>query len=83
MALGRLDAIVFTAGIGEHAPRLRAAVCHRLEILGVELDDAANRAPAGGERRISTDARRVAVVVVPTPEELEIARQSAALVSKG
>jgi acetate kinase len=58
-------------------------VCHGLEILGVELDDEANLAPAGGERRISTDASRVAVLVVPTNEELEIARQSAALVSKG
>ncbi|MEP6648926.1 MAG: acetate kinase [Lapillicoccus sp.] len=81
VALGRLDALVFTAGIGEHAPRLRAAVCHGLEILGVELDDEANVAPGGGERRISSDTSRVAVLVVPTNEELEIARQAAALVT--
>jgi acetate kinase len=80
VALGRLDAVVFTAGIGEHAPRLRAAVCHGLGILGVELDDEANLAPGGGERRISTPSSAVAVLVVPTNEELEIARQAAALV---
>jgi acetate kinase len=81
VALGRLDALVFTAGIGEHAPRLRAAVCDRLGILGIELDKEANLAPGGGERRISTEASPVAVLVVPTNEELEIARQAAALVT--
>jgi acetate kinase len=58
-------------------------VCRGLGILGVELDDEANLAPGGGERRISTDASAVAVLVVPTNEELEIARQAAALVSGG
>ena len=62
--------------------RLRAAVCHGLGILGVELDDEANVASGGGERRISTDASAVAVLVVPTNEELEIA-QVAALVEDG
>ncbi|HEY6742891.1 MAG TPA: acetate kinase [Lapillicoccus sp.] len=81
IALGRLDALVFTAGIGEHAPRLRAAVCHGLGILGIELDDEANLAPGGDERRISTKASSVAVLVVPTNEELEIARQAAAVVT--
>jgi acetate kinase len=81
VALGGLDAVVFTAGIGEHAPRLRAAVCHGLGILGIELDDEANLAPGGGERRISTKASSVAVLVVPTNEELEIARQAAAVVT--
>jgi acetate kinase len=81
VALGRLDAVVFTAGIGEHASRLRAAVCHGLGILGVELDEEANLAPDGGERRISTPGSAVAVLVVPTNEELEIARQTAALVT--
>ena len=80
VALGHVDAIVFTAGIGEHSPRLRAAVCHGLDILGVELDDDANAATGGGERRISTGRSRVAVLVVPTNEELEIARQAAAVV---
>jgi acetate kinase len=80
VALGRLDAVVFTAGIGEHAPRLRAAVCQGLGILGIDLDEEANRAPGGGERRVSTEASSVAVLVVPTNEELEIARQAAAVV---
>ncbi|HWI32968.1 MAG TPA: acetate kinase, partial [Lapillicoccus sp.] len=81
VALGRLDALVFTAGIGEHAPRLRAAVCHGLGILGIDLDDEANVAPRGGERRVSTEASSVAVLVIPTNEELEIARQAAAVVT--
>ena len=81
VALGRLDAVVFTAGIGEHAPRLRAAVCHDLGILGVELDEEANLAAGGGERRISTEASAIAVLVIPTNEELEIATQAAALVA--
>jgi len=79
-ALGSLDALVFTAGVGEHSAELRAAVCAGLGILGVERDDAANHAAGGGERRISTDASRAAVLVVPTNEELEIARQAAAVV---
>ena len=81
VALGRLDAVVFTAGIGEHAPRLRAAVCHDLGILGVQLDEEANLAAGGGERRISTEASATAVLVIPTNEELEIATQAAALVA--
>ncbi len=80
VALGRLDAVVFTAGIGEHAPRLRAAVCHDLGILGVELDEEANLAAGSGERRISTESSATAVLVIPTNEELEIATQAAALV---
>jgi acetate kinase len=83
VALERVDALVFTAGIGEHSPRLRAAVCHGLGLLGVDLDDEANLAPGGGERRISADASRVPVLVVPTNEELEIARQAAAIVAVG
>ena len=81
VALGRLDAVVFTAGIGEHAPRLRAAVCHDLGILGVELDEEANLAAGSGERRISTEASTTSVLVIPTNEELEIATQAAALVA--
>jgi acetate kinase len=80
-ALGRLDALVFTAGIGEHAPRLRAAVGHGLGILGIEIDDEANLAPKSGDRRISSGNSHVAVLVVPTNEELEIARQAADLVT--
>jgi len=70
-ALGGLDAIVFTAGIGEHAAGLRARVCRDAEWIGVELDEAANTA---GGPRISTATSEVAVWVIPTNEELVIAR---------
>jgi len=76
-ALGGLDAIVFTAGIGEHAAPIRAAVCRDAAWLGVELDDAAN---ASGGPRISTAASRVSAWVVPTNEELMIARHTSRLV---
>jgi len=73
--LGGADAITFTAGIGEHDAGLRAAALSGLERLGVVLDEARNRAPADGPRRISADESRVEVLVVPTDEELAIARQ--------
>lgn len=79
--LGRADAIVFTAGIGENAAPVRAASLAGLEGLGIEVDAARNASPERGARRISTDASRVAVLVVPTDEELEIAAQAAALVA--
>jgi acetate kinase len=71
--LGGLDALVFTAGIGENSPEIRVRVCRDAEWLGVELDRAAN--DAGGPR-ISRAGSRVAVWVVPTNEELMIARQT-------
>jgi acetate kinase len=77
-ALGGLDAVVFTAGIGEHAAPVRAAVCRDSAWLGVELDAAAN---AAGGPRISTPASRVAVWVIPTDEELMIARHTRALLA--
>ena len=70
-ALGGLDALVFTAGIGENASPIRAKVCAPLAWLGVELDAHANE--GRGLRRISTEASRVAVWVVPTDEERMIA----------
>ena len=76
--LGRVDAVAFTAGIGEHSPQVRAAALEGLtELLGIELDAAANEAATSGEHRISTASSRVAVLVVPTEEELEIAREAA------
>jgi len=72
-ALGGLDAIVFTAGIGEHSRSLRARVCADAAWLGVALDPAAN--DANGPR-LSTAASRVAAWVVPTDEELMIARHT-------
>lgn len=70
-ALGGLDAIVFTAGIGEHSAPVRAAICRAAAWLGVELDEAANLA---GGQRISTPDSRCAAWVIATNEELTIAR---------
>jgi acetate kinase len=72
-ALGGVDAIVFTGGIGEHAPAIRERVCRDAAWLGVEPDAAAN---ARGGPRISASGSRVSVWVVPTDEELMIARHT-------
>jgi acetate kinase len=72
-ALGGLDTIVFTAGIGEHAPAIRERVCRDAAWLGIELDAAAN---ARGGPRISAAGSRVSAWVVPTNEELMIARHT-------
>lgn len=69
-ATGGIDAIVFTAGIGENAPAVRARVCERAAWLGIRLDPAANRA---GERRLSTDDSPISVWIIPTDEERMIA----------
>jgi acetate kinase len=75
-ALGGLDAFVFTAGIGENSARIRARVAEKLAWLGAELDPAAN---AAHEALISRPQSRVALCVVPTDEELMIARHTLAL----
>ncbi len=72
-AIDGVDAIAFTAGIGEHSASMRKRICDRLAFLGVALDEAANDAPSTEERRISSG--NVAVWVIPTNEELEIARR--------
>ncbi|NML46257.1 acetate/propionate family kinase [Ramlibacter sp. G-1-2-2] len=77
-ALGGLDALVFTAGIGEHAAPIRERVCRDAEWLGLRLDTGAN---AQGARRISAEGSRVAAYVVPTNEELMIARHTRALLA--
>ncbi len=78
--LGRLDAVTFTAGVGEHSAEVRAAALANLPILGIEVDPVRNTALGGGERVISPDGARVSVLVVPTDEELEIALQTLATV---
>jgi acetate kinase len=77
-ALGGLDAFVFTAGMGENSAPLRARIAERLRWLGAELDPVAN---AAGAMLISTPASRVALYVLPTDEELMIARHTLALVT--
>ncbi len=81
-ALGGADAIVFTAGVGENNAALRADVCARLDWLGIRLDSTLNESAVGPAepRRISAPDSRVAVLVVPTDEEAEIATQAWALV---
>ena len=75
-ALGGLDALVFTAGIGENSAELRARICARASWLGVELEPSANEA---GQPRISSPQSRVAVWVIPTNEELMIAQHTLGL----
>ena len=81
--LGGVDVLVFTAGIGENSIALRAAVTDGLEGLGIAVDRARNGARSNQARVISPDASPVVVAVVPTNEELAIARQTAELVGQG
>jgi acetate kinase len=76
-ALGGLDGVVFTAGVGENAAPVRAAICHACAWLGLELDEAANREH---KERISTPKSRVGGYVIKTDENLMIARHARALV---
>ncbi|BDZ51670.1 acetate kinase [Frondihabitans sucicola] len=78
--LGGLDAVVFTAGVGENNALLRRRTLLGLEFLGITIDDDRNELASREARYISRDGAPVAVLVVPTDEELEIARQAAALV---
>jgi acetate kinase len=80
VTLGRLDAVTFTGGIGEHSPLVRAAATDGLDILGIGVDKARNLAEERGERVISADGAPVAVCVIPTDEELEIAAQTLATI---
>lgn len=79
-AMNGVDAIAFTAGIGENDPDLRAYVCENLGYLGVKIDDEKNHI-RGQEIKISTDDSKVDVFVIPTNEELAIARDTLALIS--
>jgi acetate kinase len=78
-AMAGLDAVVFTAGVGENSATVRAMVCQGLEFLGIGLDASKNKVRSK-EAIISTDDSRVKVVVVPTDEELVIARDTKRLV---
>ena len=79
-ALGGLDAIVFTGGVGENAVAIRERVCRDAAWLGVELDAGAN---ARGGPRISVGSSRVSAWVVPTNEELMIARHTQRVLARG
>lgn len=79
--LGRLDAVVFTGGIGENNPDLRAQICAEQSQIGIEIDAAKNEAKSSDERQISTEASRVKVFVIPTDEEAAIAGDTYELAS--
>ena len=79
-AMGGVDVIVFTAGIGENTDTMRAAMCKDLEFLGVEVDDEINTGLRGKEAVISKASSKVTVCVIPTNEELAIAQETEALV---
>ncbi|TLS41012.1 acetate kinase [Streptomyces montanus] len=81
--LGRVDAVAFTAGVGENAAPVREAAVAGLEGLGLAVDADRNAVRSGEPRLVSPEGARVAVAVVPTDEELEIATQTYALVESG
>lgn len=80
-AMNGVDVIAFTGGIGENDPELREYVCENLSFLGVKIDSDKNKL-RGSEVKISTDESKVAVYVIPTNEELAIARDTLSLTSK-
>ncbi len=77
--LGKVDALVFTAGIGEHDPLTREKCCQGLENYGVIIDSEKNQSGRGEARVVSTPESDVTIMVIPTNEELEIARQTVAV----
>ncbi|MBO0869743.1 MAG: acetate kinase [Micromonosporaceae bacterium] len=80
--LGRLDAVTFTAGVGENAAAVRAGALAGLDLLGIAVDPARNAAADRSPRIISPDGAPVAVCVIPTDEELEIATQTRAVTAQ-
>ncbi|HVC43630.1 MAG TPA: acetate/propionate family kinase [Candidatus Binataceae bacterium] len=80
--LGRVDAVIFGAGIGEHSVAVRARICAGLENLGIVLDESANRAADGREACFSAAGSPVALWVVPLDEEYQIARGAAQLLAR-
>jgi len=75
-AMGGADAIVFTGGIGENSPEIRARICSGMEWAGLRLDTAKNQETVGREGKISTDDSRLLAYAIPTDEELLIARDT-------
>ncbi len=80
--LGGLDALTFTAGVGENSPRIRLETCQRLTLFGIEIDEEANNVRSKQPRVISTPNSKVKVCVVPTNEELSMARQTVDMLNK-
>ncbi|PWG82376.1 acetate/propionate family kinase [Pararcticibacter amylolyticus] len=82
-ALNGLDAIVFTAGVGENADDIRELVCENMDFTGIQLDKEKNAVRASVVRDVSTPESRVKVLVIPTNEELEIAKECFELLETG
>ena len=80
--MGRIDAITFTGGVGENGSETREAICDGLEILGAKLDKEVNAQRKPKEKTISTKDSKIRLMVIPTDEELMIARDTKALVEK-
>ena len=81
-ALGSVDAIVFTGGIGENSAAVRTKSCEGLTALGITIDERRNNTDDGGIMEIQDEGGRVKILVIPTNEELEIARQTVAIIGK-
>jgi acetate kinase len=81
--LNGADAVIFTGGIGENAPEVRLAVCQSLEALGIAVDRERNQRAIGVEAVISPPGARTEVWVIPTNEELLIARETVRCISGG
>lgn len=81
-AMNGVDAILFTGGIGENSWEVREAVCQNMDYFGIKIDEALNRSIRGKLTKISTPDSKIEVWIVPTNEELLIARDTLALISK-
>lgn len=83
VALGKVDAIVFTAGIGENAPGIRKEICSCLGIIGAKIDNPKNKKAVGKRMDIASRKSKVRILVIPTNEELMIAKEAAGAIGKG
>lgn len=81
-AIGKTDAIVFTAGVGENSSLIRDLVCRDMEHMGIAIDNELNLSRKQSERDISDDQARIKTLVIPTNEELQIAREAYSLVNQ-
>jgi acetate kinase len=80
--MGGVDALVFTAGIGEKAPQVRKLCCQGLEFLGIVIDKRKNSRTISEEKEISSPQSKVKIFCIPTNEELVIARDTYEVISK-
>ena len=80
--LGGVDAVVFTGGIGEHSPRIRRLVMEGMEFCGAKFDESKNESYDSGIGYLNTEDSKVKIIVLPTNEELSIARETKTLTQK-